>query len=46
MLISKIVAKYRNCLEGNTMSNRGAYSTKERMPSGEKRCYYSLEDCT
>ena len=22
-----------NCLEGNTMSNRGAYSTKERMPS-------------
>ena len=23
----------RNCLEGNTMRNRGAYSTKERMPS-------------
>ena len=22
-----------NCLEGNTMRNRGAYSTKERMPS-------------
>ena len=25
-----------NCLEGNTMSNRGAYSTKERMPSDKK----------
>ena len=23
----------KNCLEGNTISNRGAYSTKERMPS-------------
>ena len=28
------------------MSNRGAYSTKERMPSEGKRCCYSLEDCT
>ena len=26
-----------NCLEGNTMSNRGAYSTKERMPSDRKQ---------
>ena len=26
-----------NCLEGNTMRNRGAYSTKERMPSDRKR---------
>ena len=26
-----------NCLEGNTMRNRGAYSTKERMPSDSKQ---------
>ena len=26
-----------NCLEGNTMRNRGAYSTKERMPSDIER---------
>ena len=25
------------CLEGNTISNRGAYSTKERMPSDMKQ---------
>ena len=28
-----------NCLEGNTMRNRGAYSTKERMPSDSKHLY-------
>ena len=27
------VLQVLSCLEGNTMSNRGAYSTKERMPS-------------
>ena len=27
----------RICLEGNTMRNRGAYSTKERMPSDIER---------
>ena len=27
------VMQVLNCLEGSTMSNRGAYSTKERMPS-------------
>ena len=27
------VVQVQNGLEGNTMSNRGAYSTKERMPS-------------
>ena len=27
------ITKVRDCLEGNTISNRGAYSTKERMPS-------------
>ena len=37
-----------NCLEGNTMSNRGAYSTKERMPSDRKAAaiFTSLEGCT
>ena len=30
-----------NCLEGNTMSNRGAYSTKERMPSDIRQGLYS-----
>ena len=28
-----MISQEKNCLEGNTMSNRGAYSTKERMPS-------------
>ena len=37
-----------NCLEGNTMSNRGAYSTKDRMPSDRKAAaiFTSLEGCT
>ena len=36
-----------NCLEGNTMSNRGAYSTKERMPSDiNLHILISLEGCT
>ena len=30
---------FPNCLEGNTMSNRGAYSTKERMPSDRNYHY-------
>ena len=30
------VSEVPNCLEGNTISNRGAYSTKERMPSDRK----------
>jgi hypothetical protein len=29
-------SEVRNCLEGNTMSNRGAYLTKERMPSDRR----------
>ena len=41
------VSQVKNCLEGNTMSNRGAYSTKERMPSEENRDNISsLEGCT
>ena len=35
------VVHVQNCLEGNTMSNRGAYSTKERMPS-DRRLSQSL----
>ena len=37
-----------NCLEGNTMSNRGAYSTKERMPSDRTAAaiFPSREGCT
>ena len=31
--VIKEMSRTKNCLEGNTMSNRGAYSTKERMPS-------------
>ena len=31
------VSEVQNCLKGNTMSNRGAYSTKERMPSDRKQ---------
>ena len=30
---------FPNCLEGNTMSNRGAYSTKERMPSDRRQSH-------
>ena len=36
-----MLLQVRNCLEGNTMSNRGAYSTKERMPS-DRRLSQSL----
>ena len=31
-----------NCLEDSTMSNRGAYSTKERMPSDSKQQLHFL----
>ena len=42
------VPQTQNCLEGNTMSNRGAYSKKERMPSERKPplSLISLEGCT
>ena len=33
------VSQVMNCLEGNTISNRGAYSTKERMPSDRELLY-------
>ena len=36
-----LLSQVGNCLEGNTMSNRGAYSTKERMPSDSKRTIYN-----
>ena len=42
------VSEVPNYLEGNTISNRGAYSTKERMPSDRNPPLpsASLEGCT